>query len=70
MFVGNYLFVSNVTLLQNLFVYTRWLLVNSTDPAKELQWLVYQLQNAESKGEKVHIIGKLGWFGLSWVGLG
>lgn len=37
----------------------RWLLVNSTDPAQELQWLIYELQGAELKGEKVHIIGHI-----------
>jgi sphingomyelin phosphodiesterase len=31
--------------------------VNSTDPAKELEWLIYELQEAENRGEKVHIIG-------------
>ncbi|KAB7497963.1 Sphingomyelin phosphodiesterase [Armadillidium nasatum] len=36
-----------------------WLLVNSTDPAQELQWLIYELQGAELKGEKVHIIGHI-----------
>ncbi|KAF2899912.1 hypothetical protein ILUMI_06276 [Ignelater luminosus] len=36
-----------------------WLLVNSTDPAKELKWLVHQLQQAEDNGEKVHIIGHI-----------
>lgn len=36
-----------------------WLLVNSTDPAKELKWLMYQLQEAENNGEKVHIIGHI-----------
>ncbi|CAG9764151.1 unnamed protein product [Ceutorhynchus assimilis] len=36
-----------------------WLLVNSTDPASELKWLVNQLQHAENKGEKVHIIGHI-----------
>ena len=30
-----------------------WLLMNSTDPAQELKWLVYELQLAEFKGEKV-----------------
>lgn len=35
----------------------RWLIVNSTDAAKELKWLVYELQEAENKGEKVHLIG-------------
>lgn len=32
-------------------------MLNNTDPAKELQWLIYELQEAENKGEKVHIIG-------------
>lgn len=32
-------------------------MLNDTDPAKELQWLIYELQEAENKGEKVHIIG-------------
>ncbi|KAK8388912.1 hypothetical protein O3P69_020698 [Scylla paramamosain] len=36
-----------------------WLLLNSTDPAQELQWLIYELQNAEDKGEKVHILGHI-----------
>ncbi|KAJ3657922.1 hypothetical protein Zmor_009698 [Zophobas morio] len=36
-----------------------WLVVNSTDPAKELQWLIHELQEAENKGEKVHIIGHI-----------
>ncbi|CAH0561026.1 unnamed protein product, partial [Brassicogethes aeneus] len=36
-----------------------WLLVNSTDPASELTWLVYELEQAEIKGEKVHIIGHI-----------
>lgn len=30
-----------------------WLLVNSTDPAGQLQWLVHVLQESELKGEKV-----------------
>ena len=30
-----------------------WLMVNSTDPADQLQWLVHILQEAENKGEKV-----------------
>uniref|UniRef100_T1IQF8 Sphingomyelin phosphodiesterase n=1 Tax=Strigamia maritima TaxID=126957 RepID=T1IQF8_STRMM len=37
----------------------KWLLLNSTDPAEELQWLVYELQYAELKHEKVHIIGHI-----------
>jgi len=36
-----------------------WLLLNSTDPAQELQWLIYELQSAELKGEKVHILGHI-----------
>ncbi len=30
-----------------------WLMVNSTDPANQLQWLVGILQASEDKGEKV-----------------
>jgi len=37
----------------------RWLLLNSTDPAKELQWFIYELQSAEFSGEKVHVIGHI-----------
>lgn len=29
-----------------------WLMVNSTDPANQLQWLVHILQASEDKGEK------------------
>lgn len=36
-----------------------WLLMNSTDPAKELQWFIYELQSAEFSGEKVHVIGHI-----------
>ncbi|XP_059502883.1 sphingomyelin phosphodiesterase isoform X1 [Stegostoma tigrinum] len=36
-----------------------WLLVNSTDPAGQLQWLVSILQEAEDSGDKVHIIGHI-----------
>jgi len=36
-----------------------WLLLNSTDPAEQLKWLVYELQLAEFKGEKVHLIGHI-----------
>ncbi|XP_056141127.1 sphingomyelin phosphodiesterase [Lampris incognitus] len=36
-----------------------WLMVNSTDPASQLQWLVQILQTSEEKGEKVHIIGHI-----------
>ncbi|XP_061658323.1 sphingomyelin phosphodiesterase isoform X2 [Syngnathoides biaculeatus] len=36
-----------------------WLMVNSSDPANQLQWLVHVLQTSEDKGEKVHIIGHI-----------
>ncbi|KAK2828672.1 hypothetical protein Q5P01_019706 [Channa striata] len=36
-----------------------WLMVNSTDPANQLQWLIHTLQASENKGEKVHIIGHI-----------
>ncbi|XP_069737768.1 sphingomyelin phosphodiesterase [Phaenicophaeus curvirostris] len=36
-----------------------WLLVNSTDPAGQLHWLGGVLAEAESRGEKVHIIGHI-----------
>ncbi|XP_078078761.1 sphingomyelin phosphodiesterase isoform X2 [Mustelus asterias] len=36
-----------------------WLLVNSTDPAGQLQWLISILQEAEDNGDKVHIIGHI-----------
>lgn len=36
-----------------------WLLINATDPAGQLQWLINILQESESKGEKVHIIGHI-----------
>uniref|UniRef100_A0A8B9Q630 Sphingomyelin phosphodiesterase n=1 Tax=Apteryx owenii TaxID=8824 RepID=A0A8B9Q630_APTOW len=36
-----------------------WLLINSTDPAGQLQWLVGVLEAAEQRGEKVHIIGHI-----------
>jgi len=36
-----------------------WLLLNSTDPAEELKWLMYELQLSEFKGEKVHLIGHI-----------
>lgn len=34
-----------------------WLLLNSTDPVGQLAWLVDELDAAEAKDEKVHIIG-------------
>lgn len=36
-----------------------WLLLNSTDPATELQWFIYELQSAEFSNEKVHILGHI-----------
>ncbi|KAL3267397.1 hypothetical protein HHI36_011526 [Cryptolaemus montrouzieri] len=39
--------------------YNWWLLVNSTDPAKELKWLIYELQEAENKEERVLLIGHI-----------
>ncbi|NXH17450.1 ASM phosphodiesterase, partial [Bucco capensis] len=36
-----------------------WLLVNATDPAGQLQWLVGVLAAAERDGDKVHIIGHI-----------
>ncbi|XP_077155095.1 sphingomyelin phosphodiesterase isoform X1 [Ranitomeya variabilis] len=36
-----------------------WLMVNYTDPAGQLQWLVGVLQEAENNHEKVHIIGHI-----------
>ncbi len=41
----------------------RWLLINDTDPAGQLQWLVQQLLEAEKNEEKVwfrrNLINKL-----------
>ncbi|KAG8453104.1 hypothetical protein GDO86_004787, partial [Hymenochirus boettgeri] len=36
-----------------------WLLINYTDPAGQLKWLVDILQEAENQGDKVHIIGHI-----------
>ena len=36
-----------------------WLLINSTDPGGQLQWLVEQLSKAEQAGDKVHILGHI-----------
>lgn len=35
-----------------------WLLINSTDPAGQLQWLVGELQAAEDRGDKVRESGR------------
>ena len=40
-------------------IYHRWLLINSTDPAGQLQWMIGELQESEDAGEKVHIIGHI-----------
>lgn len=36
-----------------------WLLLNSTDPADELSWLIRELQLSELLKQKVHIIGHI-----------
>ncbi|XP_003743760.1 sphingomyelin phosphodiesterase [Galendromus occidentalis] len=36
-----------------------WLLVDSRDPAGQLQWLVKELQVSELQGQKVHILGHI-----------
>nr|XP_022336528.1 sphingomyelin phosphodiesterase-like [Crassostrea virginica] len=36
-----------------------WLLINTTDPTGQLQWLVDTLQQSENNQEKVHIIGHI-----------
>ncbi|KAM8976241.1 sphingomyelin phosphodiesterase [Pelodytes ibericus] len=45
-----------------------WLLINSTDPAGQLQWLMGILQDAEDRKDKVHIIGHIppGLCAKSW----
>lgn len=40
-------------------IYSWWLVVNHIDPAKELDWLANQLDQAEINNEKVHIIGHI-----------
>lgn len=46
------------TLKTNLsFYFSRWLILNSTDPLQELEWFIDVLQEAENNDEKVHIIG-------------
>lgn len=41
------------------YIYNFWLLQNSTDPMSQLQWLINELQMAETINEKVHIIGHI-----------
>ena len=36
--------------------HVRWLLINNTDPAQQLQWLIDTLQEAEDNGEKVCLL--------------
>lgn len=36
-----------------------WMLLNTTDPTGELQWLIAELQKSEDAGEKVHILGHI-----------
>lgn len=36
-----------------------WLLLNLTDPAGELKWLVEELQDSENRNEKVHIMSHI-----------
>ncbi|RUS86483.1 hypothetical protein EGW08_005733, partial [Elysia chlorotica] len=36
-----------------------WMLLNTTDPAGELHWLIGLLQHSEDVGEKVHILGHI-----------
>jgi sphingomyelin phosphodiesterase len=36
-----------------------WLFVNSTDPLGQLAWLANTLQNSESIGERVHLLGHI-----------
>lgn len=36
-----------------------WLLINSTDPANELAWLINELTKAELFGEKVYLLGHI-----------
>ena len=40
-------------------MFHRWLLINSTDPAGQLQWMIGELQASEDASEKVHIIGHI-----------
>ncbi|KAL3856819.1 hypothetical protein ACJMK2_011534 [Sinanodonta woodiana] len=36
-----------------------WLLINTTDPAGQLEWFIDELQESENIGEKVHVIGHI-----------
>ena len=48
-FVVNYFLMFMLVLM----FHVRWLLINNTDPAQQLQWLIDTLQEAEDNGEKV-----------------
>ena len=48
-----------IELLYCFHAIERWLLINSTDPGNQLNWLIKELQSAENAGEKVHIIGHI-----------
>ncbi|XP_064488502.1 sphingomyelin phosphodiesterase-like [Ornithodoros turicata] len=41
------------------YFFNFWLIVNSTDPGGQLEWLIQQLTDAEDAGDKVHIIGHI-----------
>lgn len=51
--------LGNFANLHKFSLSLRWLLLNSTDPATELQWFIYELQSAEFSNEKVHVIGHI-----------
>ncbi|XP_065062750.1 sphingomyelin phosphodiesterase-like [Rhopilema esculentum] len=36
-----------------------WLMINNTDPAGQLQWMIGVLEGAEKNNEKVHVIGHI-----------
>lgn len=50
-----------VIALETNFCYKQnwWLLINATDPAHELDWLIHELSESEKNGQKVHIIGHI-----------
>ncbi|OQR77843.1 sphingomyelin phosphodiesterase-like [Tropilaelaps mercedesae] len=39
--------------------YNWWILINSTDPTGQLEWLTEQLQECENRNIKVHLIGHI-----------
>ena len=42
-----------VVIVTSIVCLCRWLLINDTDPAQQLEWFVDVLQKAEDAGEKV-----------------